>query len=67
MLSEKEVKRLGEELDENIASLLQSREQNDEVERELRAACDETAAAHRSRDEALTEKYEVIYCCRVYF
>ena len=60
MNSQKEVKKLQEDLDENVASLMQSREQNDELEIELRGAVKATDAAKAALHETVSDKY-VLY------
>ena len=56
MNSEKEVKRLQEEMDENLAGLMQSREQNDHLERELREALATTEATRQAMNDTVAEK-----------
>jgi len=56
MNSEKEVKRLQGELDENLAGLMQSHEQNDQLERELREALASTEATKHAMNDTVAEK-----------
>ena len=56
MNSEKEVKRLQEELDENIAGLMQSHEQNDQLERELRETTATSEATKHAMNDTVAEK-----------